>query len=77
LARVLHRQNELDAAQSLLERALAIQEAALGPNVTEVPEVASTLHELGKVLQMQGKLPSAACRLKRALNIAEAAHDGP
>ncbi len=74
---MLHRQNELDAAQSLLERALAIQEAALGPNVTEVPEVASTLHELGKVLQMQGKLPSAACRLKRALNIAEAAHDGP
>jgi tetratricopeptide (TPR) repeat protein len=71
LARVIKRQNELDAAQSLLERALAIQEAALGPNHTNV---ASTLFELGKVLQMHGKLPSAARRLKRALNISEAAH---
>ena len=60
LARVLIDQNEIDAAQSLLERALTIREAALGPNHTCV---ALTLFELGLVLQQQLK---TSCHQPRA-----------
>jgi len=54
----------------LLERALAIDEAALGPNH---PEVANCANNLGQVLQDLGDLTGAKLRFGRALAIAETA----
>ena len=64
---------EFRAALSVLERALAIEEAAYGP---DHPEVAVTLTNLGIVQQHLGELPAARATLERALAIEEAAH-GP
>jgi hypothetical protein len=62
-------QGKLSAARSLLERALAINEAAHGP---QHREVGTTLILLGGVAREQGDL-TAACRFfERALSITEA-----
>ncbi len=60
---------ELRQARRLLERALAIQEAQLGPNH---PQVAATLSNLGKVLHDLGDLAAARVAIERALEIYEA-----
>ena len=57
----------------LLERALAIAEAAYGP---DHPQVAVTLNNLGNVQEELDELPAARTILERALAIAEAAY-GP
>jgi Tfp pilus assembly protein PilF len=61
------------AALSVLERALAIKEAAYGPNH---PEVAIALINLGIVQRDLGELPAARTTLERALAIKETAY-GP
>ena len=53
-----------------MERALAIAEAAYGP---DHPEVAITLTNLGNAQQQLGELPAARPTLERALAIKEAA----
>ena len=58
---------------SVLERALANEEAAYGP---DHPQVAITLTNLGIVQQRLGELPAARATLERALAITEAAY-GP
>jgi tetratricopeptide (TPR) repeat protein len=64
---------ELPAARATLERALAISEAAYGP---DHPQVVNNLTNLGIVLTELGELPQARARLERALGIEDAAH-GP
>jgi len=61
------------AARRLLQQALAINEAAYGP---EHPQVARTLGALGLSLQTQGDLPAARAALERALLIKVAVY-GP
>jgi Tfp pilus assembly protein PilF len=61
---------ELPAAHAHLERALAIEEAALGP---DHPAVATTLTNLGVVLEGLGDLAGARAFHQRALAIEEAA----
>jgi hypothetical protein len=51
LASVLHAQGDLDGARDLLERALAIREAGLGP---DDPEIAASLNNLAAVLRAEG-----------------------
>ncbi|WP_420455615.1 FxSxx-COOH system tetratricopeptide repeat protein [Rubrivirga sp.] len=60
-------------AQALFERALALDEAALGP---DHPNVAAALSNLGGVLRASGDLKGAEAAYRRALAIAEAAY-GP
>jgi hypothetical protein len=60
---------ELPAAHAHLERALAIEEAALGP---DHPAVARTLGNLGSVLRELGDLAGARAFHQRALAIYEA-----
>ena len=62
-----------DEAQDAYERALAIFEAAHGP---EHPEVAVAVNNLGRVLQDRGDFDGAQAAFERALAINEAAH-GP
>ncbi|MDF2744436.1 MAG: ATP/GTP-binding protein [Actinomycetia bacterium] len=57
-------------AGELYERALAIGEAALGP---DHPTVATYRNNLGSVLQDLGDLEGARAQLERALTIGEAA----
>jgi tetratricopeptide (TPR) repeat protein len=57
---------ELPAARATLERALAIEEAAYGP---DHPEVAMTLGNLGNVQRELGELPVVRATLERALAI--------
>ncbi len=57
----------------MLERALAIDEAALSPND---PRVASSLEELARVLIRQDRLKEARRLAERSLTIHEVAH-GP
>jgi tetratricopeptide (TPR) repeat protein len=64
---------ELVAARATLESALAIEEAAYGP---DHPRVAVTLGNLGIVLRRLGQLPQARAHHERALAIEEAAY-GP
>ena len=64
---------DLAGARSRLERALAIDEAAYGP---DHPDVGTGLNNLALVLQDQGDLAGARSRLERALAIDEAAY-GP
>ena len=63
--------NALATAEALFARLLAMDEAALGPEHTEV---ASTLGNMGNVLQKQGKLAEAMALYERALAINEAAY---
>ena len=63
---VLEEQGELENAKALFERALAIDEAALGPNH---PDVAIDLNNLGGVLRAQGDLAGAKSLFERALQI--------
>ena len=65
--------DEPPAARATLERALAIEEAAYGP---DHPDVAITLTHLGTVQGLMGELPTARATLERALAIKEAAY-GP
>jgi tetratricopeptide (TPR) repeat protein len=60
---------ELRQARQLLERALAIREARLGPDHLEV---AQSLNDLGSVLRELGELATARTHLERALAIREA-----
>jgi Tfp pilus assembly protein PilF len=64
---------EYAQAKRMLERALAIDEAARGPNH---PDAAIRLNNLGSVLQDQGDLAGAKALYERALAIDEAAR-GP
>ena len=63
----------LTDAQDLLERALAIDEAAYGP---DHPEVATDLNNLAQILRELGQLKVARPLQERALAITEAAY-GP
>ena len=63
----------LTDAQALLERALAITEAAYGP---DHPDVARDLNNLAQILQDLGQLEAARALQERALAIDEAAY-GP
>ena len=58
-----------DAALPLFERALAIQERALGP---EHPNVANTLAQLGRLLLAAGRPDDALPRLVRAVTSLDA-----
>jgi len=64
---------QLTAARATLQRALAIQEAAYGP---DHPQVAITLTNLGLVQKQLGELAAARATQQRALAIFEAAY-GP
>ena len=66
----LGRRAELGAARDAGTRALAIKEAAYGP---DHPEVARTLGNLGVVLELLGELEAARAAQERALAITEAA----
>jgi tetratricopeptide (TPR) repeat protein len=61
---------EYTQAKKMLERALAIDKVALGPNH---PDVAIDLNNLGSVLKDQGDLAGAKTIFERALAIDEAA----
>ena len=69
----LLRHAQLGPAQTAFERALAIDEAAYGP---DHPEVAIDVNNLGGVLRERGDLAGAAAAFERALAIDEAAY-GP
>ncbi|MEK6302606.1 MAG: FxSxx-COOH system tetratricopeptide repeat protein [Acidobacteriota bacterium] len=60
---------EYAQAKSMIERSLAIDEAALGP---ANPEIAIRLSNLGLVLQLQGDIEGAKALFERALTIGEA-----
>lgn len=66
----LNARAEYMQAKSMHERALAIDEAVLGPNH---PHVAIRLNNLGGVLESQGDLAGAKALYERALAIGEAA----
>ncbi len=68
LGRYLNNRMELASARSVLERALAIDEKALGPEHTSV---ARDVNNLGSVLQRQGDLVGAKRCFERALMIFE------
>ena len=70
LACLLQAQGDLAAARPLFERALAINEKALGP---EHPDTATSLNNLASLLQAQGDLAGARPLLERALAIREKA----
>ena len=70
---VLQDLGDLAGAKAHYERALAIDEAAYGPNH---PEVATDVNNLGFVLQDLGDLAGAKAHYERALAIDEAAY-GP
>jgi tetratricopeptide (TPR) repeat protein len=61
---------EFQAAKSAYGRALALDEAAFGPNH---PQVAIRVNNLGRVLQDLGDLQGAKAYMERALGIDEAA----
>lgn len=69
----LRASEQFRAALNVLERALAIDEAANGP---DHPDVAITLTHLGTVQGLMGELTAARATLERALAIKEAAY-GP
>jgi Tfp pilus assembly protein PilF len=69
----LWRSAQLTAARATFQRALAIFQAAYGP---DHPHVAATLGNLGNVQQQLGELAGARATLQRALAINEAAY-GP
>jgi tetratricopeptide (TPR) repeat protein len=70
LALYIKSRAEYAAAKPLYERAIAIAQAALGP---DDPEVAIRVNNLGSVLQARGDLPGARACFERALKIDEAA----
>jgi len=67
---MLLKKGELDQALDHQQRALAIFEAALGP---DQPDIADLLLNMGDVLRQQGKPDEALSCLRRALAIREAA----
>ena len=69
----LHERAAFSNAKGLFQRALAIDEAAYGPNH---PTVAIRLNNLGIVLRAQGDLAGARAHFERALAIDEAGY-GP
>jgi tetratricopeptide (TPR) repeat protein len=66
---VVHAQGDLKYARCLLERALAIREAHLGPDHRDT---ATSLTNLAEVLVDQGDLAGARRLYERALSIFEA-----
>ncbi|HNQ55787.1 MAG TPA: tetratricopeptide repeat protein, partial [Methanothrix sp.] len=68
LGNYLHNRMELASARAVLERALAIDEKALGPEHTSVASIANNL---GSVLKDQGDLEGARKCFERALAIDE------
>src|SRR5690606_4864134 len=70
LALVLRNQDDVEAARTTHERALAILEESLGP---EHPDVAWCLSKLALVLQMQDEMETARTYNERALAILEKA----
>ncbi len=73
VATYLQAKAQFGQARTLFERALAIDEAAYGPDHTAV---ATRLNNLASVLRDQGDLAGARSRFERALAIDEAAY-GP
>ena len=70
LGRHLHTLGDYAGARPLLERALAIREAALPPGH---PDLAQSLNDLGMLLRVGGDYAGARPLLERALAISEAA----
>jgi Flp pilus assembly protein TadD len=70
LGSLLQELGDLDGARVQMEWALAIDEAALGP---DHPDVAALRNNLGRVLQDLGDLEGARMQIGRALAISEAA----
>ncbi len=66
MGRVYQRLGVLDKAQVLLEKALAIERRALGP---EGGHVAETLNDLGVLLDEKGNFAAAAPLLEQALHL--------
>ena len=64
LGRVLQDLGDLAGARAAFERALAIDEAAFGP---DHPNVAIRVNNLGMVLQDMGDLAGARAAFERAL----------
>jgi tetratricopeptide (TPR) repeat protein len=73
LAQLLQAMNRLSEAEPLMRRALAIDEAAYGP---EHPEVAIRLNNLASLLKATNHLAEAELLMHRVLAIMEAAY-GP
>jgi tetratricopeptide (TPR) repeat protein len=69
----LHERGQYRQARPIAEQAVAVTEAALGP---DDPEVAWARDKLGRVLRRLGDLAGARVQLERALEIIEAAR-GP
>ena len=69
LGQLLQATNRLAEAEALMKRALAIDEASLGP---DHPDVAIRLNNLGQLLQATNRLAEAEALMKRALAIDEA-----
>ena len=65
---MLKDQGDLEGAKALYERALAIDEAALGP---DHPNVAIRLNNLGGVLKAQGDLEGAKALFERRCKFSE------
>jgi tetratricopeptide (TPR) repeat protein len=68
-----HRLGDLQGAQILFERALAVDQAALGP---EHPSVARDWNHFGLLRRDRFDLPAAQEAFRNALAIAEAMHGG-
>jgi tetratricopeptide (TPR) repeat protein len=66
---LLQATNRLPEAEPLMRRALAIDEASLGP---DHPDVAIRLNNLAQLLQATNRLPDAEPLMRRALAIDEA-----
>lgn len=71
LGRALLYGEKYDEARAVLERALAVQEAALGPSH---PLVAEAVNELGNVLAMEDRYGEAAANFQRAADIYRSVH---
>ena len=70
LANLYFNQSRLADAEALSQRALAIEEKALGPNH---PEVAKVLANLARIREQQGRFADSEVLVKRALKERRAA----
>jgi tetratricopeptide (TPR) repeat protein len=68
LADILQNTDRVDEAESLLRRALEIDEKSLGP---EHPSVAEDLRDLGVILRIANRAGEAEAMLRRSLDIEE------
>jgi tetratricopeptide (TPR) repeat protein len=68
---VFQKKGQLDEAEEMLRRALAIDEAAHGP---DHPSTGTTVNKLAGVLKDKGQLDEAEAMCRHALAIAEAVY---